>query len=186
MVDYTALVTTTFEMQRQSIEQSRAALGQAVQFQQRLNATVLDGIETQETAQRQAVEFQQETLHATLDAIEENVPGTTERTDDIRDTVDEQFALLLDNHAELFETLAAEFENGTEMYDDAAADALAALDDQLDLLVEAHEEVETQSVDATEDLAEGMEELQSQAEELTEQMQEASEQAVETAETVQA
>jgi len=182
MVDYTTPLRTTFEMQRQSIDQGRTALEQAVQFQQRLNEAAVDGLETQERTQRRAVEFQQETLHATLDAIEGNAPGVGETTDDLRDTIDEQFAVLLDNHAEVFDVATGEFENGLGMYDDVAADYLAALDEQIDLLVEVHEEVESNSVEATEEFAEGIEGLQTRAEELAEQMQDASEQAVETVE----
>ena len=112
MVDYTAPVTTTFELQRQTIEQGTQALHRTVELQQRMNDAMVDGIESSETAQRRLVELQQDAIHQTMDAVEANVPGVEGNLEDIRAAVDEQFDLLLENHAEAFDTLSEEVEEG--------------------------------------------------------------------------
>jgi methyl-accepting chemotaxis protein len=80
--------------------------------------------------------------------------------------------VLLENHAEAVETVAADFEEGADAYDDFAGDYLAALEEQVDLLVEAHEEFETQSVDAVDQVATGLEDVQDQLEDVQAQVQE--------------
>ena len=157
-MDYTTPITTTFELQRTTIEQSQQALQRSFELQQSVNQAVVDSFETQEAAQQRAVELQQEAVHSALDAIEANVPGAT-NVPEVREAVDEQYDLLLDNHAEAFEAVASEFEEGVAAYDDLAEDYIAALDEQIDLLVEAHEEIEAQSVEGAEQLTEQFEEL---------------------------
>ncbi|MEF8785704.1 MAG: hypothetical protein V5A45_07190 [Haloarculaceae archaeon] len=182
MVDYTTPVTTTFELQRQTIEQSQQALHRTVELQQRVNNAVVDSMESSESAQRRLVELQQNALHNTLDAVEANVPGVGEQLTELRDAVDEQYEMLLENHAEAFDTLSEELDEGIATYDDVSGDYLGALEEQVDLLLETHEELETQSVEAVEQLATQVEELQAQVEEMQSQMQEVSEQAVEAVE----
>ncbi len=182
MVDYTTPVTTTFELQRQTIEQSQQALTQTVEFQQRINNAMIDGIENSESAQRQFVELQQNALHNALDAVEANIPGIEGNFDEVRTTIDEQYEMLLKNHAEAFDTLSAELDEGMSTYDDVSGDYLSALEEQIDLLLETHEELESQSVEAVKQLAAQVEELQAQAEDIQSQMQEVSEQTIEAVE----
>jgi len=112
----------------------------------------------------------------------ERLPATAGHTDDVRESVDEQFARLLDNHADIFEALLSDVEGSTGMYDDVTDDVLAAVDDQFDLLVEAHEELEGQSVEATEAFAGSIEEMQAQVEWFAEGMQDAPQQTFERVE----
>ena len=186
MVDYTTPITTTFEMQRKSIEQGQQALHRTVEMQKQFSGAFADGLESTESAQRRLVELQQETIHQTLDAIEANVPGADTGTEEVREVVDDQFEQLLANHEEAFDVLAEELDEGMTTYDEMTADYLDALGEQVDLVLETHEELETQSVEAVEELGEQVEEMQEQVEEMTEQMQEqveeVSEQAAEAVE----
>lgn len=182
MVDYTTPVTTTFEMQRQSIEQGQRALTQSVEFQKQMTSAMLDSMESTESAQRRTVELLQEGIHNTLDVIEANVPGADVGTEDMRAAVDEQFEMLLENHAEAFDALTEEVDEGVASYDEMTGDYLAAVEDQLELLLDAHEELEVQSVEAVEQLAEQVEEMQDQMEEMQAQMRDVSEQTVEAVE----
>ena len=86
-------------------------------------------------------------------------------------------AQAVDGHAEAFGTVADELESSVEAYDEMTDEFLAAMDEQLDMLVEAHEELEVQSVEATEEVAGQVEELQGQVEEVQEQIQQVSEEA---------
>src|SRR6056297_925932 len=114
MVDYTTPVTTAFEMQRTTIEQSQKALEQSVSFQKNVNSAVIDSLDTQESAQRRGVELQQTAFHSYLDAMASTMPGMTETVEQIRETVDEQFDFLLENHAELFDNMETELEEGVD------------------------------------------------------------------------
>jgi len=179
MVDYTTPVTTAFEAQRATIEQGQKALEQSVTFQQQLNQAMLGSLESQESAQRRGVELSQTAVHTYLDTLEASVPGVEPAVEELRNTVDEQFEFLLENHAEAFDAAEEEFGEGVDTYDEMTADTLEALDDQLSMLIEAHEDLETQSVEAVEGMADQVEDLQAQVEEVSEQIQDVQEQAAE-------
>ncbi|QIO25142.1 hypothetical protein [Haloarcula sp. JP-L23] len=170
MADYMTPVTTVFEMQRTTVEQSQKALEQSVAFQQTLNKAVIDSLDRQGSAQRRGVEFSQTAFHSYLDAVEATVPGIETSVDELRTAVDDQYDVLLENHADVFENVDAELQEGAEAYDELTADALDALDEQIQLLVEAHEELETQSVDTVEQVGEQVEELQAQIEDVQKQI----------------
>lgn len=178
MVDYANPLTATFELQRQTITQSQEALSQGVEFQQRFSEAFLSGLEGQESAQRQTVALQKEAIHNTLDVVDENVPGVDTVTDDAREMVDEQFEQLLDNHEEAFDALAEELEAGTDTYDELALDYLDTVDDQIGMLMEAHAELETHSIETTEQITEQFEQLQTQVEDMQQQVREMQAQAV--------
>jgi len=113
----TTPITTAFEAQRATIEQSQRAF-------------------------EHSVEFQRTAVHSYLDAVESTVPGASAAAEELRAAVDEQFEFLLDNHAEVFESVAAEYEDGLAAHDELTEDSLEALAEQVDLLVEAHDAVE--------------------------------------------
>ncbi len=142
----------------------------SVSFQQRQQA-VIDSLDTQESAQRRGVELQQTALHSYLDAMASTMPGMTE-TSSVRETVDEQFDFLLENHAEVFDNMETELEEGVDTYDEMTDEYVTAVNDQVDMLVEAHEELEAQSVEAAEQFGEQLEEVQEQVEEIQEQVEE--------------
>ncbi|WP_181687049.1 hypothetical protein [Halorhabdus salina] len=182
MADYTAPITTAFELQRASIEQGQSALEQGVQFQQHMSQAMLGSFESQESVQRRSVELSQTAIHTYLDTLESSVPGVEPAVEELRSTVDEQFEFLLENHAETFDAVEEELSEGVEAYDELSADSLDALDEQLTMLIEAHEDVEAQSVDVVEDMADQVEDLQQQVEEVQEQVQDVQEQAAQAVE----
>ena len=183
MVDYTTPVTTAFEMQRTTIEQSQKALEQTISFQQNVNEAVIDSLDTQESAQRRSVELSKTAFHSYLDTVEATVPGMAGTIDEVRATVDEQYDFLLDNHAEVFDNVESEMLEGVEAYDEMTEDYVAALDEQVDLIVEAHEQLEAQSVEVADEMGEGVEQLQEQVEEVQEQVREVQEEAAKAVES---
>ncbi|WP_276273471.1 hypothetical protein [Haloarcula litorea] len=182
MVDYTTPVTTAFEMQRATIEQSQKALEQSFTFQQNVNEAVIDSLDTQESAQRRGVELSKTAFHSYLDAVEATVPGAAGTVDEIRRAVDEQYDFLLENHAEVFDNIESELVEGVDAYDDMTEDYLAAVEEQVDMLVEAHEELESQSVEVAEQFGDQLEEVQEQVEEIQEQVEEVQAQAADAVE----
>ncbi|MFB6202329.1 MAG: hypothetical protein ABEI98_10000 [Halorhabdus sp.] len=179
MIDYTTPVTTVFEAQRATINQSQQALEQSVNFQQQMSQAMLGSLESQESVQRRGVELSQTAIHTYLDTIESSMPGVEPAVEELRNTVDEQFEYLLENHAEAFDAIEDELGSGVDAYDEMTADSMDALDEQLSMLIEAHEELETQSVDAVEGMADQVEDLQAQVEEVSEQIQDVQQQAAE-------
>jgi len=182
MVDYTTPVTTAFEMQRATIEQSQKALEQSVSFQQNVNEAVIDSLDTQESAQRRGVELSKTAFHSYLDAVEATMPGMAGTVDEVRQAVDEQYDFLLENHAEVFDNVESEMLEGVEAYDEMTEDYVTAVDEQVALLVEAHEELESQSVEVAEQFGAQLEEVQEQVEEIQEQVEEVQAQAADAVE----
>ena len=174
---YTTPVTTAFELQRRTIEQSQQAFKQSLAFQQNVSQAMLDSLDSQESAQRRGVELTQTMFHSYLDAVEAAVPGVEGSVEELRATVDEQVAFLLENHEEAFDTVESEFAEGLDAYDELSEDYVAALDEQVELLVEAHEDLEGQSVEAVEQLADQFEDLQEQVEEVQDQVRDVQQQA---------
>jgi len=179
MTDYTTPVSTTFEMQRAAIEQSQQAFEQSVEFQQNVGQAFLDSLDTQESAQRRGVELSQQAIHSYLDAVENTVPGVAGTVEEVRNAVDEQFEFLLENHAEVFESLGTELDEGIDAYDDLTGDYVAAVEEQIEMVLDAHEDLEGQSVEAVEQVEEQMDQLQDQVEQVQDQVQEVQEQAQE-------
>jgi uncharacterized phage infection (PIP) family protein YhgE len=170
MVDYTSPIAATFELQRQTIKQSQQALEQGIEFQRDFNRAVIDGLDGQEDAQRRVVELQREAILRTLDTVEANVPGAEDAMVEVRETVDEQFTQLLDDHEEAFENITAGIEDGTTTYDEFTSEYLNALNDQLEMVIDAHEDLESQSAEAAEEVTGQLERLQSQVEDVQQQV----------------
>jgi methyl-accepting chemotaxis protein len=182
MTDYTTPVTTAFEMQRATIEQSQKALQQGLTFQQNVSEAFIGSLDTQESAQRRGVELSKTAFHSYLDAIEATVPGMGGQIEEVRQAVDEQYDFLLENHAEVFESVESELTEGVEAYDEMSEEYVAALDEQVEMLVEAHEELESQSVEVAEQFGDQLDEVQEQVEEIQEQVEEVQSQAVDAVE----
>lgn len=177
MTTFTNPLTTTFELQRQSLTQGQELFEQTVSLQQDMGQSAIEGLEAQKSAQRQAIEFQHDAIEAGLDAIESTVPGT--ENPEFRSLVDEQFEQYLSTHSEAFEIVSGELQAGVETYDEFLVEFVSFVEEQLETLVETHEELETQSVEVTEQVTEA---VQDQFEELQHQFEQASEQAVEAVE----
>jgi gas vesicle protein len=171
MTNYATPVTTAFQMQRATIEQSQQALQQGVEFQRRLNQAFLDSLDSQESVQRRGVEITQTALHNYLDLVEGSVPGMAGTVREVREAVDEQYEFLLENHAEAFEGFEQSYSEGADAFDDLSADYLEVVDEQLEMVLEAHEQLEDQSVEAVEQLSQQVDELQDQIEQVQEQAQ---------------
>ena len=181
MVEYTTPITTTFEMQRRTLAQSQRAIEGGLAFQKEMAGAAIDTLDVHETSQRQAVELLQDSVHRMLDAME-GMPGAAGMTDQVRESVDEQYEDLLSTHEEAFDTIENELGEGLDAYDELTTEYLQTLDEQLDLVLEAHEEFEHQSIEATEQVGEQVDDLQEQIEEVQKQIQDVSEQAADAIE----
>lgn len=168
---FTTPVSTAFEIQRNAIRQSQQAIENGVEFQKRLNAAALDGVGVTEDAQRGTVEMTENAVHSYLDVVEATVPGAASVTGQVRETVDGQFDALYQTHEEAFDVTESEFAKGVDAYDEMAVEYLTALNDQIEALLDAHEEIEGQTLESFRQVEGQFEEMQAQFEESGEEMQ---------------
>lgn len=158
----TAPLTTTFELQRTALDHSHRTLGTLLDFQTNLNETLLEGIEKQETVQRRILALHHVGLHRVFNGVEEELPGPSVPPDEFRSVLDDQFRQLYSNHEDVFEGLLEELERNVEAYDEVSVDYLDSLEEQIDLVVATHEDLEAQSVGAAEEFDERIDTLQEQ------------------------
>lgn len=181
MANFTSPVEATFELQRESLEQGQQAIEQGIDFQRRIGESVVSGLGSQEEFQHRIVELHRDTIHSTLDAIE-SLPGADGAVADLRESIDGGYDELLAGHEEAFEAASEELESGIDSYDELTGDVLDTVNEQLELLVQAHEDLEAQSVEVTEELVGQVEELQEQADDVQSQIEKVSEEAAQAVE----
>lgn len=181
----TTPISTAFEFQRTAIQQGQEAFRRGVEFQQRVNRAFVSSLDSQASAQRGTVELSRTATHAYLDAVAASVPGVDETVAEVREAVDQQFDALLESHAEAFDEFEQQLEEGLDTYDDATDEYIASLDEQIELLLEAHEDVEVQTLEAFRELQVQIEEFQGrverQVEEVQQQVEEVQQQVADTA-----
>jgi thiamine kinase-like enzyme len=175
MSEYTTPISTAFELQRTAIKQSQEAFERSLALQRDVSDAMLDGLDGTEEGQRATVELAHRSILAYLDAVEASVPGSAGSVREVRRTVDEQFEELLATHAEAFDAAEEEWGRGADSYEELTQDYLDAVEDQLDLLLQAHEDLErttVETIDRTLDQYETMqEEMDAQAAEFQEQFE---------------
>jgi uncharacterized phage infection (PIP) family protein YhgE len=167
---YTLPVSTAFELQRTTLEESRRAVDATLGLQEGVNRSVVRSVESQERIQRQLLSIQQVTLHRLARRLEERSPGPPDVTAELLEVIDEQFDQLYQSHAELFDGINTELENGTEAYDEVTQDSLEALDEQLDVLLQTSEQLESQSLETAQQLEDQLAPLQEQLGEIQAQL----------------
>jgi gas vesicle protein len=181
MANYTSPITTTFELQRRSLEQGQQAIEQSLDVQKQVGDSLIAGLDSQEQFQRRLVELNRDTITSIIDAVD-GLPGADIAVDDLRESIDGGYDDLLDGHEEAFDSIEAELESGIDDVDEVSDDLIETLDEQLGLLLEAHEELEDQSVEVTEELVGRFEDLQEQANDVQQQIEQVSEEAAEAVE----
>lgn len=184
MMDFTRPVTAAFDLQRTSLEQGQQTLAETVDVHQRVADAAIDGLDAQQSAQRSAVERNQELVYGILDAVESNVPNAEPSIENFRETLDEQYATLLEHQETLYDDATIELEHGIETSEELTGEYLTVLAEQLVFLEEMHDELEAQSIEAADELQAQFEALQAQFEAIQRQVENSSEEAVETVETV--
>lgn len=171
MSEYTTPIHTTFQLQRTAIEGSQQAIEQGLEFQRRLNGAVLESFSSQEDVQARIVAMTRASLHSYLDVVEASLPGSTDAVVSIREAVDEQFDTIEEGQAEALEATETEWARGVETYDEFVMDYLAALDEEIEFLLEANADIEAQTVHALEQTERQFEQFQHQFEEQSERFQ---------------
>ncbi|PSP73553.1 hypothetical protein BRC86_09055 [Halobacteriales archaeon QS_3_64_16] len=165
MSTYTTPIDAMFETQRSAIKQGQQATKQTLEFQRNASRMALSGLKSSESAQRQGVELLESGAHSYLSAVEAMTPGAQAGTGQLRRQTDELFGQLKTSHADVFATLTEEAERGVRSYDELTAEYLDAMDEQLETLLDAHTDIQSQVLKATEGYEDRSEEFQERFEE---------------------
>lgn len=153
-----SVIGLAFELQRTQIELGQRAIEQTLETRRELDDRVLRGLETQEEAQTTVVEFTQDSINELLDTVAETA-GEEQTVEDVREAVNDGFDTILDQQAEVFDTVGERYDPETDDVRPLGEELLTALDEQLDVLVEANESLEDSTVEAFEQILEELEEL---------------------------
>lgn len=154
-------ITTAFELQRRTLEQSQQALEQSIEFQKQLNDAITGGMGSQAEAQQRSVDVTRSAMESYLDTIESNVPGAGAGVAQVREAMEEQFVAVKEAQEEAQEMST----EGIDEYEDLSEQYLDALGDQMDMLYEAHADMEAQTQDFLNDTEEQLDSLREEASE---------------------
>lgn len=149
---YTAPLNVAFEIQRTGIKQSQQMIQQSVAFQQNAARLALSGLKAQDAMQHQGIEVTRAAAHSYLDAVDATTPDDRSHVDQLRQSVDEQFAQFRDNHARIAADVERHSEEGVDAYDEIVEASLDTFAEQIATLLEAHEGLENQTTDTFDDL----------------------------------
>lgn len=148
------LMTPMFDVQRTMIEQSNQAFKQGLQFQHDAFEAFRGTFDTQESAQRRSVEATQRAVDTYFEAIED--AGGDMGTHEVREAVDEQFAMLLDLHEQSWDSFEQLTEENAETYEQFISQLESMADDSTEMAIEATQQAEEGTeiaVDSIEDAA---------------------------------
>lgn len=175
-------VSTMFDVQRSAIEQSQDAFEQTITAQQQFLESMMD-VGTAKRLNHRSFETAHAMVDAYFDALESAMP--TDRTtglEDVRGTMVDQLETAETTQTETLDAFEASVEDGMEITDETLDAFLAALDEQIEAMLEAHGDVETETLAAVEDFEASLEDLQAQVTEMQHQIEDASSEVVDSTE----
>jgi DNA anti-recombination protein RmuC len=160
-----------FEFQRNAIEGAHEAVQNSVQMQQNVGTTVVDSFTPARDVSKRSTDLARTGVEAYFDAVESVAPAGSGLTE-VRQTIHEAIDTVEESQLEAIDQFETAFESGTESSEEFLEEFLAALDEQVTTLLENHEDLEAQTVEALEGIEEGIEELRAEFEARGEELQE--------------
>lgn len=158
-----------FDVQRTAIRQGQQLFKQGVALQRTAGMAALNGLKGLETLQRQGVGVAQAATHGSLRSME--AAFGVDGSQDQHRTVDEQFGRFEETQSALFDALGRQVELGVEAFDELSAEYVEAMEDQTE---EAMDTLRTIEDEAAEDVEEFQEQFGTQLRQgfaLTEEVQ---------------
>lgn len=129
------------EMQRGLIQESRQAVKTGINIQHMMGRSAVNSIERSGELQRDFLEWQYKHIRRAMKNSDEGLPGV-KVPQDMLTTVDKQAAEIYGDQVEAFERLTSELEQSVETYEDATIESMDVIDDHLEDIITALEEVE--------------------------------------------
>lgn len=167
-------IDTMFDVQRATIEQSRDAFEQTIAAQQNFVRTMTEFDSVKQMNDR-SYEAAHTMLDVYFDALESMMPSDrTTVLEDVHDTMVEQLDTLETNQSDALDTFEATVQDATDVTDEGLEAFVAALDEQLDTLLELHGDVETQTLESVDEFEGNLERIEAQVEEIQNRIEDAS------------
>lgn len=149
MSNNTTPVEMFFQLQRDTIKGSQEVLESTLAFPKEIGETFGLAGESGREMRDQSLEMSRESLHRTIDLFE-SIPGDSLQTAELRDSVDETFDSLKESNEDACNSMSQEYDRFEE-------EILESYSDQIELLVDLNEQLETQIKDTVETLDEDLE-----------------------------
>jgi len=167
MSEHTTPIGIVFDLQRTAIEGTHEAVTRTIEAQQAFGQALVDF-----GSAKQMNEHGYETVRSFVDAyfgvVESAMSAQTELLDDARAAVDEQLDTLEATQVDAIEAFEGSVDNEA---DELVEEFVAALDRGFEAALDAHEDVEAQTVEAFEGVEGNLEELQAEYEEQVAEIQ---------------
>lgn len=167
-------VSVVFDLQRNAIEQTHKAVTRGVETQQHFGETLVDFEPAKQTTER-SYEAVRTVGDVYFDAVESAMPGQQDLLADVRAAVDDQLDTLEATQVETIEAVETNVQEASAAADDSRAEFITALDEQFEAVLDAHEAIEAQTVEAFDGVEGDLEALQAEFEAHSEEAAEQSE-----------
>ncbi len=171
MSEYTSPVTMAFELQRNAIETTHDTVENSIRMQKNLNETFIDSFDPARDVSKRGSDLVRTGVETYFDAVESVAPVGSGLAD-VRAMMHDGLDIVEESQLDMIDQLEANLQEGTESSERFFDEFLSTLDEQVTVLLENHEDLEAQTVEALEGLEEGIEELQEQMQARGEELQE--------------
>lgn len=148
-----------FQMQRTMLESSQQATHDVVEAQKEAVAQMTESVEQYQSFSEQNADLSKKALHAYFDAVESMMPEGTMDFSEFEQLLDEQYDALTENQAQMMTAAVEAMEENADAFDQYADSYTEVVDSSFDSFLEAHERIEGNFEDATEQLEDAAEEL---------------------------
>lgn len=171
MSEYSTPVSVAFEFQRSTIQSAHEVVENGIEAQKQFNAAMVDGFGPARDASERNTDLVRTGVDTYFDAIEAVVPAGS-GVDEVREITHEQLNLFEESQLDAIDQLEGGFDESTQTTDEMLDEFLSALNEQVTTLLNAHEDLEGQTIEMLERLEDGIEDLQAEFEARGEEMQE--------------
>lgn len=171
MSEYSTPVSIAFEFQRSTIQSAHEVVENGIEAQKQFNAAMVDGFGPARDASERNTDLVRTGVDTYFDAIEAVVPAGS-GVEEVRELTHEQLDLFEESQLDAIDQFASGFDESTETTGEMLDEFLSALDEQVTTLLNAHEDLEGQTIEMLERLEDGIEDLQAEFEARGEEMQE--------------
>lgn len=171
MSEYSTPVSVAFEFQRSTIQSAHEVVENGIEAQKQFSAAMVDGFGPARDASERNADIVRTGVDTYFDAIEAVVPAGS-GVEEVREITHEQLDLFEESQLDAIDQLESGFDESAETTGEMLDEFLSALDEQVTTLLNAHEDLEGQTIEMLERLEDSLEDLQAEFEARGEEMQE--------------
>ena len=142
-------VAAVFDLQRTAIVQSNEAVRAGLEAQQTYAQQFAD-FGPAKQANEQGYEVLHTVFDSYFDALEAVTPSQQPITDNFRTSVDDHLTTVKANHEEMIDSLEASVKEGSDERAAVLEGLVSLLDEQVEIVLDAHEGLEAETIDVVE------------------------------------